>query len=474
MKKKNSVLHKVLAVALSAVTIFGTGFSTVGQFVGTSGVSASAADILTYGDFQYEVNDDNTVTIIRYMGNDSQAIIPDKINGKNVVYIGLKAFYRCDNLTNITIPSSVTTIGNAAFHSCTNLAYVNIPNSVTSIGNGAFYNCITLTKIQFPNNIKYIGQKSFEGCENLTSIVIPDSVVEIGESAFVGCYSLTSITLSNNMTEIYDNTFRGCINLTSIIIPNNIISIGRYVFFNCGNLIIYGAKGSYAETYANENNIPFMSEYSNISTVSENEIVLGGTVIINAKAVLGNGEYTYAVYYKKKAESKWTTKQDFGTNDTVTIKPANATDYDICVKVKDGSGKIVKKYFELKVNPKLANTSTISAENITLGQQITVNGLAQGGMGEYQYQVVYKQTSQSKWTTAQAFSENATVTFKPAKTTTYDVCVKVKDSNGTIVKKFFTVQVNAKLTNTSDVSATEIKKGSTVTVNGSATGGVGD
>ncbi len=147
---------------------------------------------------------------------------------------------------------------------------------------------------------------------------------------------------------------------------------------------------------------------------------------------------------------------------------------EICVKVKDSTGKVVKKYFDVKVNAKLANNSTLSADNIVLGQKITVNGLAQGGMGNYQYQVVYKQTAQTKWTTAQAFSENPTVTFKPAKATTYDVCVKAKDSNGTIIKKFFTVQVNAKLTNISSVSATQIKKGSTVTVKGSATGGAGD
>ena len=213
---------------------------------------------------------------------------------------------------------------------------------------------------------------------------------------------------------------------------------------------------------------------ANRSVLSAETIALGDKITVTATATGGTGEYLYQVVYKQKTQSKWTTAQTFNENSTVTFKPANATDYDVCVKVKDSSGKIVKKFFEVKVNAKLANTSTISTENITLGQKITANCLAQGGMGEYQYQVVYKQTSQSKWTTAQAFSENANVTFKPAKATSYNVCVKVKDSNGTIVKKFFTVQVNAKLTNTSAVSATTIKKGDTVAVNGSATGGAGD
>ena len=416
--------------------------------------------------------------------------IPDRVTS-----IGEKAFYGCTGLTSITIPDSVTELGDSAFSDCTGLTSITtgngvtsiredafsgctgltsitIPNKVTYIGNGAFSDCTGLTSITIPHSVTSIGNGAFSDCTGLTSITIPDEVTYIGHFAFYGCTGLTSITIPDSVTEIGSYAFSGCTGLTSITIPDSVTSIARWAFEDCTGLAIYGKKGSYAETYANNNNIPFVAVLMNASTISANEITLGQTVTVNAKASEDN--CTYAVFYKKKTDTKWTTKQDFGTNDTVTIKPAHAVDYDICVKVKDSTGNIAKKYFEVKVNTKLANTSTISAENITLGQQITANGLAQGGMGEYQYQVVYKQTSQSKWTTAQAFSENATVTFKPAKTTTYDVCVKVKDSNGTIVKKFFTVQVNAKLTNTSDVSATEIKKGSTVTVNGSATGGVGD
>ncbi len=77
-----------------------------------------------------------------------------------------------------------------------------------------------------------------------------------------------------------------------------------------------------------------------------------------------------------------------------------------------------------------------------MGTKITATGKASGGTGTYKYAVYYKQTSQTKWTTAQDFNTNASVTFKPAKATTYDVCVKVKDSDGTIAKKYFTLTVS--------------------------------
>ena len=76
----------------------------------------------------------------------------------------------------------------------------------------------------------------------------------------------------------------------------------------------------------------------------------------------------------------------------------------------------------------------MSADTIKLGETIIANAKATGGTGEYLYQVVYKQTTQSKWTTAQSYKANATVTFKPANAVTYDVCVKVKDSNNTEIK----------------------------------------
>ena len=44
---KNKILRKVLAVTLSAAMLGGTGFTTAGQFIGTSGISVSAAATAT-------------------------------------------------------------------------------------------------------------------------------------------------------------------------------------------------------------------------------------------------------------------------------------------------------------------------------------------------------------------------------------------------------------------------------------------
>ena len=122
------------------------------------------------------------------------------------------------------------------------------------------------------------------------------------------------------------------------------------------------------------------------------------------------------------------------------MKPAKATTYDICVKVKDSSNTVVKKYFKVDVT-QLTNTSTLSTTSIKLGDTVQVSCSAKGSTGFYQYAVYYKKTSDTKWTTKQNYSGNYSTSIKPAKATTYDVCVKVKDNLNNEAKKYFILTV---------------------------------
>ena len=52
--------------------------------------------------------------------------------------------------------------------------------------------------------------------------------------------------------------FEGCTSLTSVFIPESVTSIGQVALFGNYALTVYGAAGSYAETYAEQNDIPFV------------------------------------------------------------------------------------------------------------------------------------------------------------------------------------------------------------------------
>ena len=99
-----------------------------------------------------------------------------------------------------------------------------------------------------------------ENRRDLMSVVIPDGITSIGYRAFEECPNLTSVTLPNSLTTIGYFAFNECKNLSTIHIPAGTVKIERNSFKNCENLTIHAPAGSYAETYAKGNNIPFVAE----------------------------------------------------------------------------------------------------------------------------------------------------------------------------------------------------------------------
>ena len=139
----------------------------------------------------YEVSSDST--------HATHIVIPSKYNGLPVTRIARRGFHEFRNLTDVTIPNSVTIIGNYAFANCYSLVTIDIPDSVTEI---RFY--------------------AFSNCTSLTSLIIPDSVTAILDGAFFRCTNLESITLSNKLEIFYGNMFSGCSSLTSIFVPRSV------------------------------------------------------------------------------------------------------------------------------------------------------------------------------------------------------------------------------------------------------------
>ena len=147
--------------------------------------------------------------------------------------LGNYAFYDCGVLTNLTIPSSVTSIGESAFRYCRGLTSLTIPSSVTSIGESAFEYCRSLTSLTIPSSVTKIRHYAFRYCSGLTSLTIPSSVTSIGMYAFSGCCVLTNLTIPSSVTSIGSYAFEGCNGLTNLTIPSSVTSIGWNAFSDC-------------------------------------------------------------------------------------------------------------------------------------------------------------------------------------------------------------------------------------------------
>ena len=110
------------------------------------------------------------------------------------------------------------------------------------------------------NVVTKIGSRAFSQREDITGIVLPDSLREIGFQAFICCTNLSEIVLPDSVTALTYGVFAGCSGLASIRISESVASIQSTTFYGCSKLTIYAPTGCYAETYAKENNIPFVAE----------------------------------------------------------------------------------------------------------------------------------------------------------------------------------------------------------------------
>ena len=283
-----------VSVPASVTNIDFTAFSGCGKLesveVDANNKSYTSADGVVY--------DNNAKFLFYPAGKQGEYKIPSKVKS-----IEKNDFNGCKYLTNIVIPSSVTSINTYSLKNCENLLSIDvdennpsftsengvlftkdkkqlvayptkkkgkytIPDSVTRIVEDAFYGCKDLTEITIPSSVESISGWAFCGCTGLKEVTIPATVKSLGKAAFYNCTNLTDITIQSSIESIEEYTFYNCASLTEITIPSSVKSIGKSAFHSCTNLLDVNIPSS----------VTRIDEYAFYNCTSLKDIILPSSV----------------------------------------------------------------------------------------------------------------------------------------------------------------------------------------------------
>ena len=157
---------------------------------------------------------------------------------EGLLTIGERAFYHC-NLTNITVPSTVTKVDNSAFkeNPTTTVIWKPVTCSVGSDDKAPFYSTNSqITSFTFGLNVELVPSYICKNMSKLDTIVLPPSVNRLGQNAFMYCTSLKSINLPVTQKTLPVGIFEGCTALESIELPATLTTISTDVFYGCTKL----------------------------------------------------------------------------------------------------------------------------------------------------------------------------------------------------------------------------------------------
>ena len=230
---------------------------------------------------------------------DGTVTIPEGVKA-----VGERAFLGRTELTEAVLPDTLSLIGAEAFSGCTGLRSLRLPAGVTVIGSGAFQGCAGLTAVVLPVGVAEVGSRAFEGCASLKDVSVPEGAAAWGEEVFgntawyneqpEGFLLLGSmlygykgempagqrLTVGKEVKTVAGYAFAGQDGLVEAVIPEGVALLGGSAFAGCAQLqslslpesltvigqdlapagvIVFGKAGSYAQTWADENNRPFIA-----------------------------------------------------------------------------------------------------------------------------------------------------------------------------------------------------------------------
>lgn len=212
------------------------GYANIDEFFDAYGFSVKQDKVnknaSSTGAYEFEKNKKNEVTIVRYIGEDAEAVIPETIDGGDVRVIGKDAFNSNNKIESVIVPDSVSTLRSGVFAYCKNLKKVRLSNCIEKIIAGTFDGCDHLEEINIPDKVQVLPAKLFRDCP-IKKLYIGKSLLTVDKDMFFGGEAVAG--------EDYFHRYVKTSDMESITIDpenNNLKSSGSMIFTHDGKALL--------------------------------------------------------------------------------------------------------------------------------------------------------------------------------------------------------------------------------------------
>ncbi len=178
----------------------------------------------------------------------------------------------------------------------------------------------------------------------------------------------------------------------------------------------------------------------NTSSVSSDKVFVGETVTIFGSVEGVDPDFCQYSFFVREDLFSTEKLQGYSSNRVCYWIPEESGEYEIIVKVRYGLSSY-RKAIKVTVTREIFNDSIVSSSFIQIGDSVELLGKSHGGDGGTQYGFFYKESYSDKWEVLGNYGAADSIKWRPKELGTYDVCIKVKDKNDQIKKKYFTLTV---------------------------------
>ena len=269
-------------------------------------------DGLTEEGLKYCINDEGNIQILSYKGSSDEVYIDNYIDARIVVEISSYAFSHSD-IKKVVLPYYLRRISYCAFFDCKNLQVVSFRTDENNY-----------------SNFQEINNYAFVGCTKLTSITLPCDIKTISKYSGLGVEKIEehSCDTDNILRDLdYENANDIEPEKDTSDMPQNIVH-DRYSDLYMFPFIIYGARGTAAQDYANTyETVTFIAideddlveNYNNLKYMVDDygKVIITGQTETADEVVIPN---TISQYNNSFAKREVTVVDDKAFKDNKSIK----------------------------------------------------------------------------------------------------------------------------------------------------------